>query len=461
MSYDVAIIGAGPAGLFASHYILEHSERATVALIDKGEAAQNRKCCGHCQTCAEKDRCSILCGVGGGGLFSDGKLILDLHAGGKLDTISNLSEEKRNKITATIVDTLKKHDGKSEPGPRPSKELKERWEDACRAEGLGIKRYDVLHMGTANLHHITANFADEICKNPRISLKLNCEVVRVESRCCGISVLYMANGESISAKNIIFAVGKTGSFWLKTLFTANGIGLSKNNAYLGIRLEVPQEALGRLFEYSFDPKIWAYYGDRKVKTHCFCRRGDIVCTNYMGFPVVGGHTRFTVQNGIPASRQSLKGNFNVLVSTEKEGQEICGLLGKFLHVNADGPVVQRLSEFLASRAESPVAPVVAVANSKGGNIRELLDGFDQTGTVISDFILRLGKLLPGILDESSLVYAPALEWFMDSVNVNPNMETAKEGWFAVGDGAGLSQGIVHSVATSLIAAEEICRRIGK
>ena len=90
-----------------------------------------------------------------------------------------------------------------------------------------------------------------------------------------------------------------------------------------------------------------------------------------------------------------------------------------------------------------------------------MDDFESTGKIISDFVLRLSKIVPGILSEDSLVYAPALEWFMNCVEVDSNMETSRKGWFAVGDGAGLSQGIVHSAATSIIAAEEICRRIKK
>lgn len=461
INYDVAIIGAGPAGLFAAHYILEHSEKATIVLIDKGKAAQNRKCCGNCHLCAEKEHCNILCGVGGGGLFSDGKLVLDLHSGGKLDAISNLSEEKKDELKASIVDTLKQHDGKSEPSPPITIDEQKRWQCLCKTEGLEIKHYDVLHMGTENLHHITTRFADKICENPRVSLKLNCEIVHLTDELHDESVLYSSNGESFSATNVIFSVGKTGSSWLRKLFEKNKIAFKKESTYLGVRLETPHEALKELFQYSFDPKIWAYYGNKKVKTHCFCRRGDIVCTNYMGFQIVGGHTRFTAENHVPFNRQSSKGNFNILVSTERTSRDICNVLEQFLQVNPDGAVVQKLSEFLSPKGVGTTGNIATKARSKAGNIRGILDGFDATGTIISDFILRLSKIVPGILNENSLVYAPALEWFMDSVEVDSNMETSRKGWFAVGDGAGLSQGIVHSAATSIIAAEEICRRMGK
>lgn len=67
--FDVAIIGAGPAGLFAVHQILKCSPSATVLLVDKGKWSQDRACCGNCNICNDKDDCDILCGFGGGGLF--------------------------------------------------------------------------------------------------------------------------------------------------------------------------------------------------------------------------------------------------------------------------------------------------------------------------------------------------------------------------------------------------------
>lgn len=456
--YNVAIIGAGPAGLFAAHYILKHSTPASVILIDMGKAVQDRTCCGSCHSCADSARCGILCGVGGSGLFSDGKLILDLHSGGKLDAITSLSEQKRAQLKQEIVETLKRHDGKSEPGPNPSEQEREAWRERFASQGLHIKHYDVLHMGTANLHHITKGFAAELCENPRLTLKLGCEVVELENAPQGRSILHTNGGASFSAEHVVFAVGKTGSRWLNKLFREHKIGFCREKTYIGVRLETSHAAIQELFAYSFDPKIWAYYQNRKVKTHCFCRHGDIVCTNYMGFPIVGGHTRFTKKNDTSFCQPSQKGNFNVLVSTERSDSDLLRLLSRFREIHPDGVVVQSLLRFL--HPETPETEACAgAARSKAGNIRKILDGLDATGAIISDFIQRLGKIAPGILGEDSLVYAPALEWFMDRIEVDPNMETSHRGWFAVGDGAGLSQGIVHSAATSIIAAEEICRRI--
>ena len=93
--YDVIIVGAGPAGIFAA---LELSERLDlrVAIFDKGNAIDKRRCparegkgCAHCQPC------SIMTGWGGAGAFSDGKLTLSPASGGHLGDLLGRSRPRR------------------------------------------------------------------------------------------------------------------------------------------------------------------------------------------------------------------------------------------------------------------------------------------------------------------------------------------------------------------------------
>ena len=74
--YDVAIIGAGPGGLFCAYELIQNNKDLKVALIDKGHKAETRMCPmkvngGKCVNCKV---CQILSGYGGAGTFSDGKL---------------------------------------------------------------------------------------------------------------------------------------------------------------------------------------------------------------------------------------------------------------------------------------------------------------------------------------------------------------------------------------------------
>ena len=93
--YNVAIIGAGPAGIFAALEITKLKPDWKVVLIEKGEKIEKRKCLlreGYekCPTCK---KCGLLCGWGGAGAFSDGPLRLMLA-----DTSSITCQEKKLKI---------------------------------------------------------------------------------------------------------------------------------------------------------------------------------------------------------------------------------------------------------------------------------------------------------------------------------------------------------------------------
>ena len=72
--YDVIVVGAGPAGLFAAYHICENSD-LRVLVIEKGKTPSKRHCrINDYRECFKCKPCDILSGIGGAGLFSDGKL---------------------------------------------------------------------------------------------------------------------------------------------------------------------------------------------------------------------------------------------------------------------------------------------------------------------------------------------------------------------------------------------------
>lgn len=70
--YDVIIVGAGPAGIFAALELLNNCQKDTNLLIlEKGKDLTRRECPMREQkrTCQKCSPCSLLSGWGGGGAF--------------------------------------------------------------------------------------------------------------------------------------------------------------------------------------------------------------------------------------------------------------------------------------------------------------------------------------------------------------------------------------------------------
>ena len=85
--YNVAIIGAGPAGIFSALEIMKNRPDWKVLIVEKGSKIEKRKCIirNGAKACPPCKKCGLLCGWGGAGAFSDGKLTLTFSNDGKGD----------------------------------------------------------------------------------------------------------------------------------------------------------------------------------------------------------------------------------------------------------------------------------------------------------------------------------------------------------------------------------------
>jgi uncharacterized FAD-dependent dehydrogenase len=72
---------------------------------------------------------------------------------------------------------------------------------------------------------------------------------------------------------------------------------------------------------------------------------------------------------------------------------------------------------------------------------------------------QLAKVIPGVNDQSTLLYAPEVKFKSIRLDITKQLETAQvKNLFTAGDGAGVSGGIIPAAATGLIAAREILKR---
>jgi hypothetical protein len=77
---------------------------------------------------------------------------------------------------------------------------------------------------------------------------------------------------------------------------------------------------------------------------------------------------------------------------------------------------------------------------------------------IVDALEQLDKVIPGVADDSTLLYAPEIKFYCLKLKVDSEMQTNVNNVYAIGDGAGISRGIVGAAVTGLIAAESILKK---
>ena len=71
---------------------------------------------------------------------------------------------------------------------------------------------------------------------------------------------------------------------------------------------------------------------------------------------------------------------------------------------------------------------------------------------------KLGKIIPGIANDETLLYAPEIKFHGLRVLTDKYLETNKKNVYVAGDGAGLSRGIAGAACCGVLAAEGILKK---
>lgn len=464
---DVVIVGAGPGGLFAAIDIIERiGKQIKLLVIEKGKPPIKRGCNALIDTCRSCKICDLISGGGGSGFFSDGKLVYNIYSGGHLEHIIT-TRNKKTELEERIKQIIEKF-ALEYIYKKPS--LPDNINRCFQQQGINFNPYPVLHIGSDKLKLLAQKLIDYLQeKNVEFLFDTEMKDFYYDSNLnrWDIKIVKNKNPQIITSNYLIASVGKEGNFWFTGLVEKLGGSVEDNNTYIGVRLEIDDITAKNLYDISFDPKISLKKNKIKLKTHCFCRHGQVLLLKYYNLPLAGGHTPYLEIDKQYNPEKFPNSNFAVLyrdpsVCTKEKALEIMKKINKTTNGKL---LVQRLDDYLNNIPTTKeklnynkIKP--SNLNIVPGQIPDkLLPGFREAFIA---FLKKLDSCTPGILGEDNLLYFPDIEWWMRKVEVNEKMEVKGiPDLYAVGDGSGWTQGIMQSAATGIIAGDDIVGKLNK
>ncbi len=466
---DVVIIGAGVAGLFAAYELISKDFPGTITILEQGLDVQKRL---HLDSnAATRD---ALCGVGGPGLFIDGKICLAEDAGTKLPEFIDKSLLKEDvdyieQIFKTIYDANDLERIRVKPPCADIAHLSLLDEKLAQADlRLGLA-YPVLRLGSDHIRQIAARFEAQLTSHSRVRLLTQVTAQHIETEGDRIKVVFSdqrGDEHTFFGHSLISAVGKSGHDWLVDQLGQLGeerqgrIMLTPNTPDIGLRLEFPKAIIAPLMRLVQNPRIIMRWNNTYLKTHCWCHDGFVSTFEYLGVPFVLGETFAEKVSGY----SSVNLLYHFKPAEGEDGVEQARRIAKAITQSNQGyPAVECLARMQNGRKACPpikgsdISGAFQPAHFPFSFQEEILAG-------ILTFIEHLDTICPGIADGSNLLYGPAIEWDTYRVPVDEYMRpilTSADGCaplpniYTVGDGAGLTQGVVAAATSGLIAARHI------
>ena len=459
--YDVVIVGGGPAGIFAALQLCQ-VEGISILLVEKGKDINQRRCPvrdtdGSCIECLP---CNLVCGLGGAGAFSDGKLVLSSQVGGHLEEY--LGHEAIERLIKGVDDLYLKF-GASKNLYGAGADMERISREAEKA-GLNLIPTPVRHMGTENCYSVLQAMQEYL--TPRMELKLGTMATKTIVENGQVKGIETDDGAKYYCRYLVLAPGREGADWFSHEAERLKLTMHNNPIDVGVRVELPATVMEELTSVLYEVKLEYYsksFNDR-IRTFCMCPAGEVIMESTGGSdPVV------TVNGHSYSGWKSDNTNFALLVSTDftkpfHEPIAYGKYLARLANLLGGGVLVQRLGDLLDGHRSTPeriekgrVKPTLKSAAP--GDLSFALPYRHLTGLV--EMLQAMDRMIPGVASPDTLLYGLEVKFYSFRPKLSPCLETEVSNMFAVGDGTGVSRGLVQASAAGLVAAVEILDRIEK
>lgn len=462
--YDIIIVGAGPAGIFTALEASRINKNLNIMILDKGRNIDHRKCpertTGKCLKC---NPCAITFGWSGAGAFSDGKLSLSPEVGGRIQDY--FSEDECMKLIKYCDEIyLKFGANKTVYGLNNEKIDHIKYE--ASKHNIKLVECPVRHLGTELAYNVLKGMYSHLIENTNTEFSELTDVEEIltdNGRVKGVRIVKNGKSQEVKGKYVVVAPGRGGAEWWSKESKTLGLKTVNNAVDIGVRVEVPNSIMDHLTKDLYEAKL-VYYSDtfdNKVRTFCMNPGGVVSEEHYDngGIAVVNGHSY---------SEKELRTdntNFAMLVSTTfTEPFDRPITYGKYIAelgnmLTGGGIMVQRLGDLLNGRRTDysrlkKSTTIPTLKSAVPGDLSFVLPQRHLTSIVES--LKAFDKIAPGLFSKNTLLYGVEAKFYSSKFETNKNFETRIENLYTIGDGAGITRGLMQASTTGVVVARDIC-----
>lgn len=458
MDYNVIIVGAGPSGIFCALELIARTPGLKILMVEQGKDIDAR----HCpmdrkgQACMSCPECELVSGWGGAGAYSDGKLTLSPEIGGFL---TRYIEPDALLELIDYVDGLYVRYGAPAELHGTDSCAVTRIKNLAAGNDMTFIPSRIRHIGTDRCRDVLSRMRQAVDGKADIIFEKDVQRIIVDKKkAAGVR---LHDGLEIRAGHVVLAPGRASSKWLETEAKRLRLTLLKNPVDIGVRVEVPASVLEPLTSVTYEPKMIFYSKkfDDRVRTFCVNPYGEVVKEHVQGIWTVNGHSYSGKKTG--------NTNFAILSSTfftEPFNEPISyGMyIARLANFLGGGVIVQRLGDLIKGRrstaeriARGMVEPTLS--DSTPGDLSFVLP-YRYLSNIV-EMLEALDRIAPGVNSRHTLLYGVEVKFYSMQIRLTNSLETEIPDLFAIGDGAGVSRGLIQASVSGVIAAREVSKRL--